>query len=221
MKFQFLLIPLFGILPNFVLAQNGDGPGGTEVWPGTKVYYGTKSNRVDINGDPTWDYYDMTPWESSSYIDYTFNYFSWQFPVNFRLKYPVDYFLPQNENNEYPIHIFFHGAGEGGIEWAGYEPDDPRYLNNDHQLYHGGRIVRDWIDRKEFTVWNTPVRLMSMVWFHCSVVIFSIEAKCPTPALAMTTSIFPHWSRIACTAASWAAASRTSATNPMALLDSI
>ena len=41
------------------------------------------------------------------------------------------------------------------------------------------------------TVLNTPVRLMSIMSFHCCSVISQATAQEPMPALAQTMSIFP------------------------------
>lgn len=56
--------------------------------------------------------------------------------------YPKGY--DATSNKKYPIIIVLHGLGEGGRRgldprFPAYSTSDPRYLNNDHQLFHGGR----------------------------------------------------------------------------------
>ncbi|MGB5930687.1 MAG: GDSL-type esterase/lipase family protein, partial [Cyclobacteriaceae bacterium] len=85
---------------------------------------------------------EMTNYNSSEYQDYylrrsggqlTFNWL-----MNGRLLFPQNY----DPTKEYPMVVMLHGAGESGVSWPGrreYATDNPRYLNNDHNLYHGGR----------------------------------------------------------------------------------
>lgn len=109
---------------------------------------GTQSNRVDENGNPTNTYYGapsgaMTYWDSSPYQD-----FYLEDKMNFRLLLPNGY--DENSDKEYPMILMMHGAGESGVSWLGkrtYEPTEPEYLNNDHQLSHGGRQHLEAVNR--------------------------------------------------------------------------
>jgi lysophospholipase L1-like esterase/predicted esterase len=110
-----------------------------------KLFDGTYSWRGDN------EFYDMTSWNSSAYLQGHLKQGT-QFRLNYRLLPPLSY----NETFEpgYPLIVMFHGAGERGNCWNDncYCPDpllcnpnntpvpatDPRFLNNDHNLVHGG-----------------------------------------------------------------------------------
>lgn len=96
-------------------------------------------------------FHDMTSWDSSPYLQGHLRQGT-QFRMNYRL------LLPSGHNSSYkpgyPMIVMLHGAGERGNCWNDncYCPDaaqcnpnnapldgtDPRFLNNDHQLVHGG-----------------------------------------------------------------------------------
>ncbi len=112
-----------------------------------QILPGTWSNRTGPGGavsDPlasgVSDYYDMTGWDSSPYQQFMLmreNGANW---LNFRMLYPIPY--DENTSEGYPMIIMLHGLGEAGIRGTSnfppYDAADPRFLNNDHQLYHFG-----------------------------------------------------------------------------------
>jgi predicted esterase/fibronectin type 3 domain-containing protein len=107
---------------------------------------GTFSNRVLPDGiTPTNTYHIMTDskFNSSNFLEFKLrNTASNQVDMNFRILLPVAYFAPENATKQYPMIVMMHGAGESGISWGStrtYAPNDLRYLNNDHQLIHGGK----------------------------------------------------------------------------------
>lgn len=110
-----------------------------------KLYDGTFSWREGGG------FYDMTSWDSSPYLQGHLKQGT-QFRMNYRLLPPLSY--NQNYSEGYPLIVMLHGAGERGNCWNDdcYCPDptgcnpnstpipgtDPRFLNNDHNLTHGG-----------------------------------------------------------------------------------
>lgn len=124
-----------------------------------EILPGTYSNRVDENGDPTNTYYGfpeggMARFDSSPYKDFHLvnGPDGMRDIMNFRLLSPEGY-DPENPGKKYPLILMLHGAGESGVSWPFknkyYDPDTAVYLNNDHQLMHGGRqhlkAVRDQV----------------------------------------------------------------------------
>jgi predicted esterase len=60
--------------------------------------------------------------------------------LNFRVLFPPGYNV-KNQAKTYPLVIMLHGSGESGRVWTdqfNYEPTDPMYDNNSHQLKYGG-----------------------------------------------------------------------------------
>jgi predicted esterase len=129
----------------------------------SSISYGQNKDTVNISitnyklhpGTYSWRgdnaYYDMTSWDSSPYLEGHLKQGS-QFKLNYRMLMPLSY----NEQYDpgYPLIIMFHGAGERGNCWTDncYCPDpaqcnpnntpipgtDTKFLNNDHNLAHGG-----------------------------------------------------------------------------------
>jgi lysophospholipase L1-like esterase/predicted esterase len=101
----------------------------------------------------TGTFHDMTSWNSSQYTEGNLKQKSgsnWVFRMNYRLLFPVGY--DTNFDKGYPLIVMLHGGGERGNCWNGScyctdclpnntpVPDaDPRFLNNDHVLLHGGQ----------------------------------------------------------------------------------
>ena len=101
-----------------------------------QISEGTYSKRKDGNGNLTWDYYNMTSWDSSPYKDFYLEK-NGTYIINFRLLFPDNY--TANPAEKYPLILMLHGTGESGVcTYSCYEESDERYRNNDHQLYHGG-----------------------------------------------------------------------------------
>ena len=129
------------------------------------LYPGTWSLRENPDGSVT-SYYDMTDpnnpdkWNSSPYKEYMFLTGStpsaYTFKLNCRILFPKGYDQPENADKKYPVFLFLNGVGEAGIRGTGsfeaYEPDDPRYLNNDHNLMHGGE---EFMKAARPDLWNS------------------------------------------------------------------
>ncbi len=131
------------VLVCFLLAQ---------VAVSQQIHPGTWSNRTGEGGtvsDPPTagvsDYFDMTPWESSPYQQFRLHRGTdapngENFWLNFRMMFPQPY--DENPGEKYPMIVMLHGLGEAGVRgsarFPAYDASDPRYLNNDHNLYHGG-----------------------------------------------------------------------------------
>jgi predicted esterase len=138
-----LTLFLFSLVMPALMAQNKDTANISVT--NYKLYPGTYSWRGNDQ------FYDMTSWDSSPYTQGHLKQGT-QFRMNYRL------LLPQGYNNAYkpgyPLIVMLHGAGERGNCWndncycpdpAGCSPNsipidgtDPRFLNNDHNLVHGG-----------------------------------------------------------------------------------
>jgi predicted esterase len=98
-------------------------------------------------------FHNMTSWDSSPYREGNLkqlNGSNWQFRMNYRLLLPEAYDAAYKPG--YPLLVVLHGAGERGNCWdtrcycEGCNPNDtpnpnadPRFLNNDHSLLHGGQ----------------------------------------------------------------------------------
>jgi predicted esterase len=110
-----------------------------------KLYPGTFSWRGNDQ------FFDMTSWDSSPYLQGHLKQGT-QFKMNYRLLPPLSYNAQYSPG--YPLIVMLHGAGERGNCWndncycpdpAGCNPNstpiantDTRFLNNDHNLVHGG-----------------------------------------------------------------------------------
>ncbi len=117
-----------------------------------QIVPGTWSNRTGPGGSvsdpPTGgesSYFDMTSWDSSPFQEFRLHQGSdtpngANFWLNFRLLFPQPY--NQQPSEKYPLIVMLHGLGEAGIRgtanFPAYSASDPRYLSNDHSLYHGG-----------------------------------------------------------------------------------
>ncbi|MDH5381918.1 MAG: hypothetical protein OEW75_13755, partial [Cyclobacteriaceae bacterium] len=130
----------------------------------------TYSFRLSTSGGST-GYYDMTSWESSPYTQGHMNYFQ-NFRMNYRLLYPGGYNV--NYAPGYPLILMVHGAGERGNCWSTscwfatnkWNPitndpqagptTNPRLLNNDHNLIHGGRPHLDAVNLAGSKLPNDP-----------------------------------------------------------------
>lgn len=117
-----------------------------------QIVPGTWSYRTGANGTvsnppvagPS-DYYNMTSWDSSPYQPFRLHKGTGtpdasNFWINFRLLFPTPY--TSQPQQKYPLIVMLHGLGEAGIrgsaDFPAYDVTDPRYLNNDHNLFHGG-----------------------------------------------------------------------------------
>ncbi len=138
-----LFLILFCVGLHNVSAQNKDTA--NVAVTNYKLVPGTYSWRGDGQ------FHDMTSWDSSPYLQGHLRQGT-QFRMNYRL------LLPSGHNPSYhpgyPLIVMLHGAGERGNCWVDncYCPDpaacnpngtpdpgtDPRFLNNDHNLVHGG-----------------------------------------------------------------------------------
>ena len=99
-----------------------------------EIIDGTYSERTDELGNPTLTFFDMTPWDSSPYLEYHLTD-NGNYLINFRILLPNNYTPTKN----YPTILMLHGKGESGVcRFECYEDGDQKISNNDHQLYHGG-----------------------------------------------------------------------------------
>ncbi|MEQ8470494.1 MAG: fibronectin type III domain-containing protein [Marinoscillum sp.] len=105
---------------------------------------------VSIRNKEMSHYHDMMSWEDSTYREFAY----WSSNsngsiidfMNFRVMFPEGY--DKNSDTKYPTTVMLHGAGESGRKWTNhfeYDPTDPRYDNNGHQLLIGGKAHRDAI----------------------------------------------------------------------------
>jgi lysophospholipase L1-like esterase/chitodextrinase len=156
----FLTSGFFSFGQNY-LGQNKDtlsvsisaGPGNSQV-----VYRLKEGNTFSWRNRPVNDgsFYNMTSWTSTAYTE---GYLqgpgavnSFEFKMNYRLLKPNG--LDPNYKPGYPMIVMLHGAGERGNCWgsscyygnSGWDPNtdpgagtDPRLLNNDQNLVHGGQ----------------------------------------------------------------------------------
>ncbi|MFA0960566.1 fibronectin type III domain-containing protein [Roseivirga sp. BDSF3-8] len=118
----------YEVNPGTVSYRITDDNIGTQLQVGT--YYGAPGGAMA--GFNSEEYEDLYLRRSGGQLVY-----NWL--MNGRLLFPNNY----DPNREYPMIVMLHGAGESGVQWPGrriYSTDDPRYLNNDHNLYHGGRV---------------------------------------------------------------------------------
>ena len=137
---KLVLVPLFLLVAAFAKAQNKDTANisisNFKLFPGTFSWRGTST------------FHDMTSFNSSDYTEGHLRQ-----GTNFRMNYRL--LPPRNHNASYqpgyPLIVMLHGAGERGNCWGdecyceGCNPNgtpnpaaDPRFLNNDHNLVHGG-----------------------------------------------------------------------------------
>ena len=145
MKNRYLLLISCLLICGFASGQNSDTS--LITINNYKLFEGTHSWRGDGK------FFDMTPWDSQPYKEGHLKQLSgssWMFRLNYRLLFPTSY--DANYEKGYPLLIMFHGAGERGNCWetncycegcdanAAANPNaNPRFLNNDHALVHGGQ----------------------------------------------------------------------------------
>lgn len=100
-------------------------------------------------------YYKMVNWEDSAYKEFAYwkesPYGAVMEFMNWRAMFPTNYDTTGTET--YPMIVMLHGAGESGRKWTGhyaYEPTDPEYDNNGHNLLWGGVEHRNAVNTGEF-----------------------------------------------------------------------
>lgn len=98
-------------------------------------------------------YYPMLSWDSSPFASFRFQ--SAELPgefMNFRMLFPNGY--DSAENQHYPLILMLHGSGESArMDWKKkehYPADDPRFDNNDHQLFYGGQKHLEAVESGRF-----------------------------------------------------------------------
>jgi fibronectin type 3 domain-containing protein len=65
-------------------------------------------------------------------------------PMAFRVKFPKSFTSADSISKKYPVMLFLHGAGEVGC------PSNNGVYNNEKQLYLGGGLFRDFVDKNLF-----------------------------------------------------------------------
>jgi len=83
-----------------------------------------------------WGHTHRLTWPGTGTTTFKSYYFD---GMQFRLKFPHTYQQGVSDGKLYPLFIFFHGEGEAGTIY-----------DNEYQMFHGGQIVRDWIDNGTF-----------------------------------------------------------------------
>jgi hypothetical protein len=144
----------------------------------TRYYYlqedVTFSYRESSPGVRSTQYRDMTSWESNAYRQGNLrekNGTSDLFVMNYRLLFPLSYQAEYSPG--YPIVLILHGAGEAGNCWGNtcywsttaWDPNvnDPAapstnlaLLNNDRNLFHGGKFHLDAVKAAGTRLPNDP-----------------------------------------------------------------